>query len=174
MPLQLNDKDVTADVAELHSALIVPCNMCPAVTVAVREEKPFMQCFKSLLKSTPFQQHIRMLQSRLRAKGVRTKVFQSHLYHHWFMCMWTTGQRNRLKRVARQYDAVIVLGCDSATETVRHLVGTTRCKVIEGMEVVGIMNARMKFHWPGNIHFEHCEMIPLSQPQTRADMSTPN
>jgi hypothetical protein len=38
MPIHLDDLDVVSEVAGLSSALIVPCNMCPAVTVAVREK----------------------------------------------------------------------------------------------------------------------------------------
>jgi len=34
MPIHFNDLDVVSEVAGLSSALIVPCNMCPAVTVA--------------------------------------------------------------------------------------------------------------------------------------------
>jgi hypothetical protein len=163
MPLQLNDVDIVPDLAGLRSALIVPCNMCPAVTVAVREQKPFMQLFKGLFKSAPFHQHIKALQSRLKEKGIKTKVFKSRLYHHWFMCMWTSGQRNKLKRRAKHYDAVIVLGCTSATETVRHIAKSAKCKVIEGMEVVGVMNAQLRFRFPATISFEDCEIIPLSQ-----------
>ena len=80
MPLQLNDLVVVSEVQGLSSALIIPCNMCPAVTVAVREKKPFMQLFRSILKSAPFEQYIRALQSRLKEKGVKTKVFKSRLY----------------------------------------------------------------------------------------------
>ena len=80
------------------------------------------------------------------------------------MCMWTAGQRNRLKRTAKQFDAVIVLGCASATETVRQLVRPNDCKVLEGMEVVGIMNAQLRFQLPGNVSFVDCEVIPLGRP----------
>ena len=38
MPIYLNDLDAVSKVAGLGSALIVPCNMCPAVTVSVREK----------------------------------------------------------------------------------------------------------------------------------------
>ena len=65
MPIYLNDLDAVSKVAGLGSALIVPCNMCPAVTVSVREKKPFIQFFRSFLKSVPFEQHIRKLQSQL-------------------------------------------------------------------------------------------------------------
>jgi hypothetical protein len=163
MPIHFNDLDVVSEVAGLSSALIVPCNMCPAVTVAEREKKPFIQLFGNFLKSAPFEQYLRALQSRLRENGVNTKVFKSTPYHQWFMCMWTSGKRKKLQKHAKQYDAVIVLGCESATETVRQVVKSNQCKVIEGMEVAGIMNAQLRFHLTGNISFENCKIVPISQ-----------
>ena len=163
MPLHFNDLDVVSDVAGLRSALIVSCNMCPAVAVAVREDKPFMQFFRSLLKSPPFQQYIRALQSKLAEKGVEAKVFKSNLYHQWFLCMWTSGKRKKLQEYAKQYEAVIVLGCSSASQTVRDLVKSTDCRVIEGMETAGIMNAKPKFCLPRNVSFEDCKVIPITQ-----------
>lgn len=151
MPIHFSDLDVFSEVAGLSSALIVPCNMCPAATVAVREKKPFMQFFKSFLKSAPFEKYIRVLQAQLREKGVNTKVFRSNLYHQWFMCMWTSSRRKKLQKYAKQYEAMIVLGCDSASETVRDSVKSNSCKVIEGMEVAGIMNAKLRFHLPCNV-----------------------
>ncbi len=171
MPIHLSDLDVVSEIAGSTSALIVPCNMCPAVTVAVREEKPFLQLFRSLLKSAPFDEYIKALQSRLEQKGVNTKVFRSSLYHQWFLCMWTSRQRKRLEEDAKQYEAVIVLGCNSATETVRDSVRSTGCKVIQGMEVAGIMNAKLRFHLPCNVSFEDCKTTPISQPKKEGDMS---
>ena len=163
MPMHFNDLDVVSEVAGLSSALIVPCNMCPAVSVAVREDRPFLQLFRSFLKSAPFEQYIRALQSRLRDKGVKTKVFRSNFYHQWFLCMWPSGRRRKLQKDAKRYEAVIVLGCDSATETVCELVKSTDCKVFEGMEVAGIMNAKPRFHLPCSVSFEDCRIIPISK-----------
>lgn len=163
MPIHFEDLDVAARVEGLRSALIVPCNLCPAVTVAVREKKPFMEFFKSFVKSAPFERYMASLQSRLREKGVQTKIFRSNLYHQWFMCMWTAGRRKKLCEQAKQYDAVIVLGCDSATETVREAVEPTGCKVIEGMQVTGITNAQLSFRLPCNICFEECTVVPISR-----------
>ena len=163
MPIHFNDLNVVSAAAGLKSALIVPCNMCPAATVAVREKNPFMQFFRSFLKSLPFEQYIGKLQTRLREQGVDTKVFRSNLYHQWFMCMWTSAQRKKLQEAVKKYEAVIVLGCDSATETVRDAVKSTDCKVIEGMEVAGIMNATLRFHLPCNVSFDDCKVIPISQ-----------
>ena len=163
MPIHFSDTDVVSEVAGVTSALIVPCNMCPAVTVAVRENKPFMQLFRSFLKSAPFEQYLKALQSRLIENGVNSKVFKSILYHQWFLCMWTSGKRKKLQKYALHYDAVIVLGCESATETVRDAVKSIDCKVIEGMKVAGIMNAKLTFNLPSNVSFEDCKVVPISQ-----------
>jgi hypothetical protein len=85
--------------------------------------------------------------------------------------MWTSGKRKKLHKCAKQYDAVIVLGCESATETVREVVKSNQCKVIEGMEVAGIMNAQLRFHLPGNISFENCKIVPISQQKKEENMS---
>lgn len=163
MPIHLEDLDVVPEVAGLRSALIVPCYMCPAVTVAVREEKPFMQFLRSVLKSAPFAQYVKALQSRLQERGVSTEVFTSHLYHQWFLCMWTSRRRRKLAKHASRHEAVIVLGCESATETIRDSVGSTDCRVIEGMEVAGIMNAKLRLRFPCNLWFEDCRITPISQ-----------
>ena len=166
MPIHFVDLDVLSEVSGLSSALIVPCNMCPAATIAIREKKPFLQLFRSFLKSAPFDQYIKSLQSRLKEKGIDTKIFRSDFIHQWFMCMWSSGHRKKLQRYANSYDAVIVLGCDSATQTVRDLVNPTEVKVIEGMKISGIMNAELKFQLPGNISFRNCKIIPIS-PQNK-------
>ena len=77
----------------------------------------------------------------------------------------------KTEEAAEDYVAVIVLGCDSATETVRDVVKSTDCKVIEGMEVAGIMNAQIRFHFPGNISFENCKTVPISQQKRKEGAS---
>jgi hypothetical protein len=163
MPIHFRDLDVVSEAEGLSSALIVPCNLCPAVTVAVREQRPFMQLFRSLLRSPPFERYIRALRTRLGENGTRTDVFRSNLYHQWFLCMWTSGRRAKLRKRASEYEAVVALGCESATETVRDAVEGTGCRVIEGMKVTGIMNAQLKLHLPCSISFEECNVVPISE-----------
>jgi hypothetical protein len=171
MPIHLNDRDIASEVEGLRSALIVPCNLCPAVTVAVNEKRPFMQVFRNFLKCAPFEKYIRELQSDLEDKGVKTDVFKSNIPHQWFMCMWTTGRRKKLQKHAERYDAVIPLGCDSANETAHDAVKTTGCKVIEGMEVTGIMNAKLKVSLSGNVSFEGCQVTAISQQKKEEDIT---
>jgi len=163
MPIHFNDRDVVSELEGSQSALIVPCNLCPAVTVAVRENRPFMRVFRHFLRSAPFEEHIEAMQSRLNEKGVSSTVFRSRLPHQWFMCMWTSGQRKKLEQRARQHDAVVVLGCDSATATVRDAVRSHNCVVVEGMEVAGIMNAQLRLQLPADVSFDDCTVVPIAQ-----------
>jgi hypothetical protein len=121
-----------------------------------------MRLSRSLFRSAPLEQYIKALQQRLEQNGVATAVFRSSLYHHWFVCMWTAGRRKTLREAAANYDTLIVLGCDSATETVRKAVADMDCKVVEGMRVTGIMNAELRLRWPGEIWFENCGTVPIS------------
>ena len=121
-----------------------------------------MQLFRSLFKSAPFERYIAAMQTRLAKEGVQTEVFRSRLYHQWFMCMWTARRREQLRKRASQHDAVIVLGCDSATETVREALDASGCEVIEGMKVSGIMNVQLSFKLPGSVSFENCQIVPIS------------
>ncbi len=161
MPIHLEDLDVVSEVEGLRSALIVACNMCAGASLAMRENKPFIQYFRSFLKSPPLERHIRRLKSQLREKGVKTKKFKGGVIQQFFLCLWTSKQRNELHKYAKQYEAVIVLGCDSAIITTRESVKGTDCKVIKGMEVAGIMNTKTRFHLPCNISFEDSNIIPM-------------
>jgi len=162
MPLHFEDLDVVSAAKDSKSALIVPCNMCPAATVADRENKPFLRLLKDFLKSAPFEKYISTLQDRLLEQGVRSKVFKSHLPHQWFLCMWTAARQKKLQKHARRYDTVVVLGCESATRTVRDSIGSNNCKLIEGMETTGIMNTKLSMRFPCDICFKDSKVIPFS------------
>ena len=49
MPFYLKDRNISLDIAKVHSVLIVPCRFCPAASLAVREEKPYL----GVCRSTP-------------------------------------------------------------------------------------------------------------------------
>lgn len=161
MPIHFHDIDITPEISGLESALIVPCIMCPAVTIAIREQKPLMKFLRNPFKSAPFEKYLESLQSRLLEQGVKNDVFKSRLYPHWFLCMWSAGRRRKLAKQARDYDAVIVLGCDSATATIRDAVQPSGCKVIEAMEVGGLTNAELKFSFPDKVSFEGVKIVPM-------------
>ena len=55
MPTYLKDVDVVPEVAKFQSALIVLCRFCPAASLAVRNDKPYIEFFRRLLKTQPYE-----------------------------------------------------------------------------------------------------------------------
>lgn len=151
MPFYLKESDILPKVAGLRSVLIVPCRFCPAASLAVKEDKPYIELFRRFLRTEAYESFIRALKRRLEDEGIRTDVFDSKLPHHFVTCMWTSRRRKRLAKRAAKFDGVVVLGCDATTETVRDAIGSADCQVIQAMDVEGIMNVLPKVRFPLNI-----------------------
>lgn len=147
MPLYLEPLDVSAQLENFSSVLIVSCPVCPAVSLASQNNSPLIEFFKTGLKTGAFENHIRSIRVPLENRGVRTGVFSIYMPCPT-MCLWTKGQRSRLLKRARAYEAVLVLGCGSAICTVREALENTDCQVIQAMRVTGLTNAVLKFRFP--------------------------
>ncbi len=137
MRFYLKDRDISSDIAMVHSVLIVPCRFCPAASLAVREEKPYMELFRKFFRTPSYESYIKVLKSRLESEGIRTGVFDSKLPHQFVVCMWTSGHRKDLARYAAGYNALIVLGCDAAVETAQSCMKSKDCRVIPGWKLKG-------------------------------------
>lgn len=160
MPLYLNDVDVVPEVEGVSSVTIVPCRMCPATSLSLRNNKPFFEFFKTLFRSPALTEYVKTLQSSLEELGINTGVYFSRQF---LTCAWTAKERKKLLKRAKEYDAAIVLGCDSATESVRDALQSTDCKVIQGMKVDGIVNVKIGFHFPGTLSLEDSKIITFSR-----------
>ena len=174
MPFYLRDRDISSDMATVHSALIVPCRFCPAASLAVRERKPYIELFRKFSRTPSYESYVQQLKSRLERQGVRTAVFDSKLPHQFVVCMWTLARRKELARQAAGYDAVIVLGCDAAVETIRSSLQSNACRVIQAMEVEGIMNVIPTLHFPFNISLELSGVTRVLQSDVEAGASPSN
>jgi hypothetical protein len=69
MPFYLKDRDISSDIAMVHSVLIVPCRFCPAASLAVREGKPYMELFRKFFRTPSYESYIQVLKSRLESEG---------------------------------------------------------------------------------------------------------
>jgi hypothetical protein len=161
MPIYLKDVDVVAEVANFQSALIVVCRFCPAASLAVRNDKPYIELFRRLLKTEPYEELIDNIQSRLKKEGLKTSVFKGNLLNY-LICLWTSGWRKKLLKHASQFEAVVVMGCESAYESVQEILKSTDCQVFLGMESEGVLNAIPKVHLPLNISFEIFKVTPMT------------
>ena len=159
MPLYLNELDVTAQVEGAKSVIIVPCRMCPATSLSLRQNRPFFEFFKTFLRSPALDEYIKTLRYSLEERGMNTGVYISRQF---LTCAWTSRERKKVMERAKQYDTAIVLGCDSATESVRDALESTGCRVIQGMEIAGIVNVKVRFHFPGTLSLEDWKIVSTS------------
>ena len=147
MPINLEPTDVSGDLEDVNSALIVLCPVCPQFSLAMRKDSPWIEFLKNGVKTGALEDHIREIRDPLEKRGVRTGVFTMRLPLP-MMCLWTKGQRKRLLKRAKDYEAVVVLGCDSATFTAQQVLKGTGCLVIQAMRMVGITNATITHRFP--------------------------
>lgn len=162
MPFYLKDREISSEIATIRSALIVPCRFCPAASLALRENKPYLRPWRRLFRTPSYESHIEALKSHLENRGIKTAVFDSKVLHQFVICMWTEARRQRVAKEAKRFDAVVVLGCDAAVETIRSAVRSTGCRVIGAMEIEGIMNVMPTLRFPFDIWLRLGSVTPLS------------
>ena len=153
MPLNLEPLDVTADLEGFRSVLIVSCPICPTVSLAIKKNKPVIEFFKHGFKTEAFEDYIKSIRAPLEQRGIRTGVYRPFVPSP-LMCVWTDGQRKRLRKRAKDYEAVLVLGCDSATYTAKDSLKDTDCKVLPAMRLTAITNATMRFRFPMTVELD--------------------
>ena len=162
MPFYLKETEFLPELAGLRSVLIVPCRFCPAVSLAIKENKPYIELFRRFLRTEAYESFIRTLQQRIEKIGIKTAVFDSKLPHQFVACMWTSGRRRELAKRAAEFDGVLVLGCDATTETVRNAIGSINCRVIQGMEIEGIVNLLPTVKLPLNVSLKPLGMTSVT------------
>jgi hypothetical protein len=147
MPLHLEPLDLYEQLKCYKSVLLVSCPVCPPASLAGDDGSPFIEFFKHGIKTPAYETYLHELRESLEKEGIGTGVFTSYLPCPT-TCLWTAGQRKRLLRRAKNYDAALVMGCTSALCTVEETLKGTDCDAILGMQLVGITNARLKFDFP--------------------------
>jgi hypothetical protein len=167
MPFYLREKDVLAEVADSESVLIVPCRFCPAASAAVEHDEPYIEFPRRWLQTASYERFIESLKSGLEKSGIKTDVFRSRSLHQFVLCMWSSRRREKLAQRATEYDTVLVIGCEAAVDTVRDALRATSCRVVRGMETVGIMSIQPRLGMPGTIRLELQGISPTSFPEAR-------
>jgi hypothetical protein len=171
--MYLKDVDVVPELAKFQSALIVLCRFCPAASLAMREGKPYIELFRRFLNTESCEQLINNLQSRLKKEGLKTNVFKGSLFPmplNFITCFWNSGQREKLLKHARQYEAIIVMGCEAAYESVCDILKSTDCQIFLGMESEGVFEAVPKFSLPFNISLKLSNVKPVTFPDRQSEI----
>ena len=162
MPLHLQTLDLTQELRGYRSILFVSCPVCPPVSLATDNDSPFIEFFKHGIKTPAYEDYLDKVRESLEHDGIKTGVFTSYLPCA-ATCLWTSGQRGRLLRRAEEYDAAIVMGCESARRTVEDTLKDTDCDVVLGMQLVGITNATVKFEFPLTVRLENLARVNANE-----------
>ena len=161
MPVYLKGIEAFPELDHFKSVLIVPCRFCPAASMAVRTNRPYFEFLRRFLQTAPYEELIKNIKANLKKKGVKADVFKSYWPHQFVVCMWTTWRRKKLLKRASQYDAVVVLGCEAAVDTIHDAVSSNSRPVFQGMRSEGIMSILPRFHLPCSISLELNNVAPL-------------
>ena len=161
MPVYLKDINEFPELKGVGSALIVPCRFCPAASMAVRNDEPYFQFLRRFLKTASYEVRITNMRSKMESMGIKTDVFKSNWLHQFVLCMWTNRRRRHLARRAAGYEALVVLGCEAAVDTVHGSVDTDRSRVYMGMRSEGIMSVVPHVSLPSNLSLELKRVTPL-------------
>jgi hypothetical protein len=168
MPFYLDVIDVVPEVVNFKSVMIVPCRFCPAASMAVRSNEPYIEFPRRSLKTAAYERLIKNMKHNFEKRGIKTSVFKSNFLHQFVLCMWTSQRRKKLMESAKKHDALVVMGCEAAVQTVRNSVGSTTCQVIQGMKSEGIMSIQPKFSLPCNIWLELESVTPYIHPESQS------
>ena len=147
MPLHLEPVDISKDLESFNSVLIVSCPVCPPISLAMQKNSPFIEFFRHGLKTAAFEDYIQSIRDPLEQRDVRTGVISMYTPCPT-MCLWTKGQRNRLLKRTKDFEVVVVLGCDTARYTAQQALKDTDCEVIQAMRMTGLTNATVKLQFP--------------------------
>jgi len=76
---------------------------------------------------------------------------------------------------AAEFEGVVVLGCEAAVETVRASIGSSDCRVIQGMATEGIMNVVPAVSFPFNVSLKMQGITPveMGSPERLQESRTP-
>lgn len=169
MPIYLKDINDFSELERFESVLIVPCRFCPAASMAVRKNAPYFEVLKNLLKTASYEEYIEKVRSDLKEKGLRVDIFRSYLPHQFVVCMWTSRRRKKLLERADKHEALVVIGCEAAAQTICDSVKSISCRVFMGMRNEGIMSIKPIFRLPLNVSLELNNVIPLVNRSTGAE-----
>jgi hypothetical protein len=173
MPFILEANDVLPEVADLKSVLIVPCRFCPAASMAVKSDEAYIEFPRRALKTPSYERQIAETKEAFTRRGITTEVFRSHFLHQFVLCMWTARRRRALLERARDFDAVVVMGCEAAVATVRSALESEPCRVISGLRSEGIMSIQPKFSLPCTVRLELESVTPYVYPEGGTSAAKP-
>lgn len=112
-----------------ESILFVVCGVCPKMCMSVQQNRPYFSPGRLFGKKDFFDEYIAGLRKKFEDKGLRTDVFKNKKLNS-MMCLWPQDQRDMLLKYSKKFQAVAVIGCQSAVFTVKDSIQSQNKKYI--------------------------------------------
>jgi hypothetical protein len=160
MPLALELVQPGSRFAGRKAVLFVACPICPRMHVQHRAGEPLYSWRTVLGAKDAFDRHMISLVQGVRASGASADWHRTSGLLP--ACLWTEADGRKLRDRARAFDAVGVVGCESAVATVARFVSGK--PVVQLAKVTGIANLTLRSRFPLRCEIVAGETIPLPAP----------
>lgn len=147
MPILLKPLAPDGKFTGCSSVLFVACPVCPRMCLAVEKNEPYLSISQLFRKGDYFDEFIAERRKALEREGTVTATFKVPL-PSGMMCLWPEKLRRRLAEQVSSFDAVAVIGCQSAVRTVAEVTDQEKIRIITLMEEEGIANFKTKIRFP--------------------------
>jgi hypothetical protein len=139
-----------------ESVLFVICEVCPKMCMSVRQNRPYASLGRLFGKKDFFDEYITGLRNSFADQGLRTGVFKNKKLNS-MMCLWPQKQRDMLGEYSKKFQAIGVIGCQSAVFTVKDSVKSRNITIYPMMRAEGIANFKSKMGFPALFKLEKPE-----------------
>lgn len=129
MPLYMKPAPIDSSMYSHESILFVVCGVCPKMCMSVQQNRPYFSPGRLFGKKDFFDEYIAGLRKKFEDKGLRTDVFKNKKLNS-MMCLWPQDQRDMLLKYSKKFQAVAVIGCQSAVFTVKDSIQSQNKKYI--------------------------------------------
>ena len=147
MPLYMKPAPIDASIYSHESLLFVVCEVCPKMCMSVQQDRPYFSPGRLFGRKDFFDEYIKELRKKFEDKGLSTDVYKNKKLNS-MMCLWPQNQRDMLSKYSKKFQAVAVIGCQSAVFTVKDSMQSQNKKIYPMMQVEGIANFKTKMEFP--------------------------
>lgn len=156
MPLALSVVPIDRQFDGCRSVMFVACNVCPRMHFAWEHHERLCSVGILLGRADSFDRHLTGLRLDAQRRGQHSAVFRTSRASA--ACLWSTPLARKFGRAGADYEAIGVVGCESAVRTVSQVFPTKR--IVQLVRVEGIANFTLRTAWSLTVEITAAAQIP--------------
>ncbi len=157
MPLALELLPLGSQLAGSSAVLFVACSICPRIHVQYHAGEALYSWRSAFGRKDAFHRQMTAQVERARASGVAAAWHRTSALSA--ACLWSESDGARFRRQVAFFDAVAVVGCESAVATIKRLAPDK--PIAQLAKVLGVANFSLRNRLPFTIEIVAAENVPL-------------